>query len=750
MGKHRFRESIKSIFGHHVDPEKDEQLKGTKKDIEEKVKKILKLIKNEQLEESDGISTTDSKKGPLVELVEDFHKHYQNLYAQYDHLTGELRKKVHSKQETDPSSYSGSDSDSDSDSDHSSKGQDCKNGKLESESQKTPEGIEQELETANLEIAELKRKLTATNEEKDALKLECQTGVSKIQQAEEVIRHLKLEAERLETENSKLLVENGELKPKVDAAGKIEAEANRKLEEMSKENDNLIMEKENAIKRVEEGEKIIEDLGSMVDRLREENVNLRQELETVRREFSNVQQQLESSEHQLSDLIQSLKTGREENESLNLKLSEALNEIQLAGTRTEKQVAEIGNLNEKLGDKVRELSTLTEMHEAHGNQSSARIKELEAVVMGLELALESSQAHNRDVEVQIERKATELKQLGEENAAMQARIVVLETLSAKREDVLSALAKKLTDNETESLSRVDNLTVQVNNLLADVESLRSQKAELEAQMVYLQLKDQMAADLERTVEDLKRDIEVKGEEISSLVENVRNIEVKLRLSTQKLRVSEQLLSEKEESFRIAEAKFQEEQRRLEERVETLSGIIATNNEAHHRMITDLSTMIQSNLTGFEAVIQRFEEDYGHHEHYILETSELLRVAKNWAVEMKSKNEQLKKEVSGLVEQLKGKKEQETMLRGRIEGLEVKASKEEAEKENLMNAVKLLEKKVELLETMMRDKDDGIMGLEEEKREAIRQLCLWIDYHRSRYEYLKETFSKTGGRGQRAT
>ena len=53
----------------------------------------------------------------------------------------------------------------------------------------------------------------------------------------------------------------------------------------------------------------------------------------------------------------------------------------------------------------------------------------------------------------------------------------------------------------------------------------------------------------------------------------------------------------------------------------------------------------------------------------------------------------------------------------------------------------LEKKVEVLETMMKEMDEGILGLGEEKREAIRQLCVWIEYHRSRYDYLKEVLSK---------
>ncbi|KAF3557136.1 hypothetical protein F2Q69_00016285 [Brassica cretica] len=33
--------------------------------------------------------------------------------------------------------------------------------------------------------------------------------------------------------------------------------------------------------------------------------------------------------------------------------------------------------------------------------------------------------------------------------------------------------------------------------------------------------------------------------------------------------------------------------------------------------------------------------------------------------------------------------------------------------------------------------ETLVGLGEEKREAIRQLCVWIDHHRGRCEYLEE-------------
>ncbi|XP_022721085.1 interaptin-like [Durio zibethinus] len=1084
MTKHRFRESIKSFFGDHVDPEKEEQLKGNKIEIDDNVTKMLKLIKDEEVEESDGISIANPNKEPLVQLIEDFHKHYQNLYAQYDHLTGELRKKVHGKQEKDASSSSSSDSDSD----YSSKDGGSKNRQPESEFQKKAEGIKQELEAANLEVANLKRKLTATSEEKDVLNSEYLASLSKVQEADEIIRNLKLESERSKSEKSELAVQNEELRHKLDIACKIEAEVNQRLEDLNRENNNLILEKETAVKRIEDGEKFTEDLRREVDWMKEENITLKQELERFREKVSSMQQQLESAEQQVSELSHSLNATGEENKSLTSKISEVSNEIQQAQGIIQQLMAEMSRAKEELGEKERELLTLTELHEVRGNHSSAQIKELEAQVTSLELELELLRATNRDMEVQMENKASEAKQLGEQNIGQQSQISELEMMSKKKEEELLTLTKKFEDNEKESLSRVENLTVQINNLLVneeflstqkaqleeyivfrsdevltqvkslmdqintlqqELEALHSQKAELEVQLdrktqaisdyvieiekakeeavsktedhqrvlqekegllaqtkdlefevnslknqkgelegelrtkikennqlreekvglqgqifelektlaereleftalqekhasaenetssqltallvqvnnflqelnslqtqrdelelqlekekqesserltemenqkskletqinnhqkmleeqrqaykklaeeykqfeglyqeckanlevaerkmeemseefhrniesksqmaadlkqmvedlqkdleakgdekndfinqitdhqrmlkeqedafnklsdEYKQLetsfqdckaiievterkmqemagehnekvqsKDQIVADLEQIVEDLKRDLEMKGDELSTLVENVHTIEVKLRLSNQKLRVTEQLLTENEDSFRKAEAKFLEEQRMLEESIATLSATVAANNEAHCRMINAISENVNCTLTGFEAVIQKFEEGYRNYEHCVEETSKELRIGKNWVEEAKSEKKRLVNEVSNLIEQLKDQKEQESMLRERVEKLQIKANKEQGEKENLLKAVKHLEKKVELLESVMKDKDQGILGLGEEKREAIRQLCVWIDYHRGRCDDLKEILSKT--------
>lgn len=253
----------------------------------------------------------------------------------------------------------------------------------------------------------------------------------------------------------------------------------------------------------------------------------------------------------------------------------------------------------------------------------------------------------------------------------------------------------------------------------------------EESRVHLESKAHIIADFETMVEDLKRDLEVKGDELSTLVEEVRNIEVKLRLSNQKLRVTEQLLSEKEESYKRAEERFQQENRALEGQVAVLSEVITSNNESHVRMITDISETVNNTLAGLESTVGKFKEDSINFKNRISEIAGEVQVARNWVKMAKSEKEQLKSEASNLVEQLKYKKR-----------------KEEDEKESLIKAVSQLEKKVGELEKMMNLKDEGILDLGEQKREAIRQLCVWIDYHRERCDYLREMLAKMNIRSQR--
>ncbi|XP_043816600.1 COP1-interactive protein 1-like [Manihot esculenta] len=850
MKKRHWRESIKSFFGCHIDPEQGEQLKGTKTEIENKVKKILKLLKEEDLKEKDGLSGENSKKESLVQLIEDFHNQYQLLYEQYDHLTGELRNKFHGKRGADTSSSSSSESESD----HSSKGKGNKNGKLKSKDQKIVDVLKHELETTNLEVVELKSKLIATNEEKEALNLEHQTALSKIKETEEIIRKLKFEVKRLGVEKGKLLVENGELKQNLDASGNVEAELNKRLEEMSKDKDDLIVE----------GEKIVEELKTIANHLQEEKVVLEQQQESFGAEVARMKQQLESAELQVSDLSQRLTHTEESNKSLassvleqNSRLDDMTLEkesltaqvntlladlerlytqkveleeqmaskadetsIQVKGlmdqvNELQQQQESIGNekaeLEVKLEEKTREISEFLVLIEnlkeetAHKTEDYRRILEERESLTGqmkhLELEVENLQNQKAYLEEQIRTEIKENGRLGEDMVGLQNKFLDFERTLKERGLEFLALQERHEKGENEAFAKIMALIMQANNLKLGLDSLPAKKNQLQLQLekekqqfresligmenqkfelmskiadqqkmlaeqeeAYRKLseeykqvegwfqerkdverkveemaaqfqknagsKDQIVAELEETVENLKRDLKVKGDELNTLVDHFQNIEVKLRLSNQKLRVTEQLLTEKEESFRKAEANFQRELKVLEERIATKSRTIAATKEACQRMVTDASEKVKSTLRGVEALSLKFEDDCKSYEHRIMEISNEIQIAKNKVIEMKNDKEQLGKEVGDLVVQLQVTKERESTSRAKIEQLEAKIRKDEGEKENLTKAVSQLEKKVSELEIIMKEKDKGILDLGEEKREAIRQLCLWIEYHRS--------------------
>ncbi|XP_039037186.1 COP1-interactive protein 1-like [Hibiscus syriacus] len=77
----------------------------------------------------------------------------------------------------------------------------------------------------------------------------------------------------------------------------------------------------------------------------------------------------------------------------------------------------------------------------------------------------------------------------------------------------------------------------------------------------------------------------------------------------------------------------------------------------------------------------------------------------------------------------------------VSNAEARLYEEEEQKSKLLKAVSMLENRVVELEKINKEKDEALLSRAEEKRESIRQLCLLIEYHRSRCDHLKDLVSK---------
>ncbi|CAI9759359.1 unnamed protein product [Fraxinus pennsylvanica] len=88
--KNRWKGLMKS-FGRHIDPEKEDQIECVKIEIENKVRRILKLVK---IADQGNRENRMKIKSNLILQIEDFHEQYQSLYSLYEDLRGEVRKMV--------------------------------------------------------------------------------------------------------------------------------------------------------------------------------------------------------------------------------------------------------------------------------------------------------------------------------------------------------------------------------------------------------------------------------------------------------------------------------------------------------------------------------------------------------------------------------------------------------------------------------------------------------------------------------
>ncbi|CAH2048334.1 unnamed protein product, partial [Thlaspi arvense] len=421
----------------------------------------------------------------------------------------------------------------------------------------------------------------------------------------------------------------------------------------------------------------------------------------VENDMDSVKKQIEAANLEIADLRRKLATTVEAKEAVESEHQETLKKL-------EESEEIFGNLRLETEKLATENKELNQRLDVAGETESDLKKERDGLEAELdkkskddESALEANnrlQAQKNETEAELERekqeKAALLNQINDVQKALLEQEAAYNTLSQEHEQInglfqeREATIKKLTDDYKQAREMLEEYMSKLEETERRMQETGKDVTSKESEIV----------DLEETMESLRNQVEMKGEEIESLMEKMNDIEVKLRLSSQKLRVTEQVLREKEEEMKSIEAKHLEKQALLEEK-------IAMTHETYRGLIKEISERVNSTIvTRFQTLSEKLEQTHGSYAETVVEATKMLLKAKKCLTEIKKEKEEMEKK------------------------LECKVREEGIEKEKLK---------------------ETLLGLGEEKREAIRQLCVWIELHRDRCEYLEEVLSKmVAARGQR--
>ena len=751
------------------------------------VTRILKLIKNEDRGRKGRKHKDPKKESELIGLIEDFYREYQSLYAMFDHLRRESGNVGRGRNENEVS-FSNSSSDSEY---FSSEEFDSSSGRIENEHKEEADRIRKELETAEFEITDLKHKLASTSQEKEALNSYYMAAFSKIQEAEIINKNERIEADKREKELLAII-----------KAREIHGnQASARIKNLQSQLTGLKVEVKSLCGQKRDMEAQIESKATEAKQEKEKNTGLHARI-------SELELSLKEKDYEVSSLQEKLKDNEEYSMSKIADIMAQASNLQLEANSFHAQKAELEEKNQKmvrerngalaqvkgLMDQVTamqiELETLHNQKSESDQQMEKENKEtskypvvIETLkdelakmsmaekrmmdekeghiqVKDLELEVESLQNQKNELEELIKSKVCETNQLKEDKEGLHARNLELERALTEKEDKLSALQKKYEIKENEASTQVMNIA-QV-NMLQDSDSLLNKKSQLEPQIERekqgsskrpsqvsqnIKLKRKIA-DGQRIVknstinktngEHRKAEVwlqksrlfpqaaERKMEELAEAF--CKNLDDKTHLLYQRILLIERLHTENKDSYRMTQNRYEQEIRMLEEKVATY--------EAELRKISHKLETTNNALCGAEQV-RKFDEYNSNVVSRITNMLNKLQFAKDWVTVTNSEIKRLKHNESCFAAQLENKEEQEFILRTRVWKLEAQLSKEGGEKLNLMTAISQLEKKVGKLEKNIKEKDEELSGLGEEKREAIRQLCLLIDYHRSRYDDLKE-------------
>ncbi|CAN6856407.1 unnamed protein product, partial [Brassica oleracea] len=407
--------------------------------------------------------------------------------------------------------------------------------------------------------------------------------------------------------------------------------------------------------------------------------------------------------------------------------------------RIEDLKCQLRNLEQEIGFLRERNAELTGSFQVKRVEDKERVNGLMDQVSSLKHELESlrnkkveqvteKDMQGRSVEQETDKERNKLNEeidhLREENKELHTRITELESSQMEREikntDENEDKSKKLDaelSHQKKLAKEQDDVINRLSEKVKDQERLvKEQKETIDKFSEDLKQSKRWSLGSSRDSKLNPNAIEKKMEEIA---EDFRmKIEDHIRILYRRIHVAEQIhLESKNEYIKIRDI--------VQENKETRESLLFY--QTHFKRIKDTW---EKGYTRSTKKLEEAEEHTGR----VARLAKEIDSAKIWVCEKKS-------ELETLAAKLECGEAQETLLKEKLSKLEKKLAEEGTEKLSLAKVVTKFEARIKELEINVKGREIELLSLGEEKREAIRQLCVLVDYQRDRYDDLKKSVLK---------
>ncbi|CAH1435011.1 unnamed protein product [Lactuca virosa] len=377
---------------------------------------------------------------------------------------------------------------------------------------------------------------------------------------------------------------------------------------------------------------------------------------------------------------------------------------------SEKQKTTISQLNaqhEKQKATISQLNNENEKQKATILHSNDQLEKQKAAISQLMDEHEKQKATNSQLNGDTEKQKATISRLNGENEKQKSTISQLEKK-------LQAKETQITNLETKSEGVKKELSNKVKTLEHKFRSMEMDKKELEVKndvlAVTLEQKDMQA---DKINEEVKSTFRAAVKKMGDMMTEFRKCsEDNILILSRRIHVAEQLQNETREWCKKTKDKYEQDK---------------MDSDTNVRTIKVLMTMVNETLKVTEALGLRFVECCETFMNRVSKVSCEINSAKDWVRRKNVAMVQLKEDLDAVVVELDGKEEE--VLRSRQKVLK-------------------LDTKLRDLEKTVKENHETIIVLKEEKREAIRHLCVWTDYHRSRADFLTKSLSDLLARNHR--